>query len=271
MKLDTNRAWKDASRNVSRNREALVAVAGVFFLLPSLALGVFFPQPEPPVGMSEQQMLALAQSYYLSTLPAMIPVFICQAIGTLSLLSLVSHVARPTVGEALRLGLKGLPAYLGAQVLLGFAVGIVAALVLGLLMASGVAALAVAGLLLVAILVVIIVLRVSLSGAVIAIEGERNPVRALLRSWHLTRGNAWRLAGFYALLFVAFLVVLLMVNLVAGIPLQLLASPHVAYLVIALLSAVFNAILALYLVAVIGAVHHQLTDNPIEAERRTFE
>jgi uncharacterized membrane protein len=271
MKLDSNRAWKHASRNVSRNRDALLAVAGVFFLLPQLALALFFPQPEPAVGMNEPQIVALAQSYYLSTLPAMIPLVICQALGTLSLLSLLSHAARPTVGEALRLGLSGLLSYLGAQILLGLGIGVAGTLVLSLLAVSGSAALAVAGLLLVVLAGVAVALRVSLAAAVVAIEGERNPVRTLRRSWQLTAGNAWRLLGFYALFLVAFLVILMIASLIVGIPLQMIASSYVAEIGAALVSSALNALMAMYLVAIIEAVHRQLAGEPVEQERRAFE
>ena len=271
MKLDSNRAWKHAAGNVSRNRDALLAVAGVFFLLPQLALALFFPQPEPAVGMSEQQIVQLAQGYYLSTLPAMIPLVVCQALGTLTLLGLLSHAARPTVGEALRMGVAGLLTYLGAQILLGLGVGIAGGLVLGLLAALGGAALGIAGLLLVVLLAVAVALRVSLAGAVVAIEGERRPLRALRRSWMLTAGNAWRLLGFYALFLVAFMVVLMIVSLVIGIPLQMIATGGVAAIGTALVSSILNALMAMYLVAIIEAVHHQLAGPGIEQERRTFE
>jgi hypothetical protein len=271
MKLDSNRAWKEASRNVSRNREALLAVAGVFFLLPQLALALFFPQPEPGVGMNEQQIMELAQNYYISTLPAMIPLIVCQALGTLSLLSLLSHAARPTVGQALRLGLSGLGSYLGAQLLLGLGIGIVGSLVISVFALSGVAALAVAAMLAMILAAIAIALRVSLSGAVVAVEGERNPVRALRRSWALTSGNAWRLFGFYALFLIAFLVVLMIVSLMVGIPLQLMGGGFIANLLAALVSSGLNALMALYLVAIIGAVHSQLAGRTDEQERRPFE
>lgn len=271
MKLDSNRAWKHASRNVSRNRDALLAVAGVFFLLPQLALALFFPQPEPTVGMNEQQIVALAQSYYASALPAMIPLVICQALGTLSLLSLLRHATRPTVGEALRLGLAGLLTYLGAQILLGIGLGVMGGLIISLLAVSGIAALAVAGLLLVVLLAAAVVLRVSLSGAVVAIEGERSPLRALRRSWALTAGNAWHLLAFYALFLVASLVILMIASLIIGIPLQMMASPTATEIGTALVSSTLNALMAMYLVAIIEAVHHQLAGDPVEQERRTLE
>ena len=271
MKLDSNSAWKEASRNVSRNRDALLAVAGVFFLLPQLALALFFPQPEPGAGMSEQQIVQLARDYYLSTLPALIPLLVCQALGTLSLLGLLNHPGRPTVGQALRLGVSGLATYFGAQLLLGLGMVILGTLLISLAALSGVVALAVAIMFAVILVFIALAVRVSLSGAVVAVEGERNPVRALRRSWALTSGNGWRLFGFYALLAIAFMVILMIVSLLVGIPLQLVASDFVVNLVAAIVSSAMNALLALYLVAVIGAVHAQLAGRAAQNERRSPE
>ncbi len=258
MKLDSNRAWKDANRDISRNRDAALALAGVFFLLPQLVLALFFPQPEPTVGMSEQQIVALVQSYYATALPAMIPLAICQALGTLALLILLRHAARPTVGEALRLGVAGLPAYLGGLILLGLGLGVVGVAIITVLALSGVVTIAAAGVLLVLLLFAVVLLRVSLSGAVVAIEGERNPLRALRRSWRLTGGNAWRLLAFYALFFLAAGVVLMIVNLFVGLPLQMLGSATTAEIGNALVSSVITGVAQMYFVAIIAAVHRQL-------------
>lgn len=271
MKLDSNRAWKEASRSVSRNREALLAVAGVFFLLPQFALALFFPQPEPSAGMSEQQIVQLTQTYYLSTLPAMIPLLVSQALGTLALLCLISHEARPTVGQALRMAVSGLPTYLGGQLLVGLGLMVAGGLILSVLALSGVAAMAVAGLLLIALLAIAVALRVSLSGAVVALEGERNPIAALRRSWRLTAGNVWGLLAFYALLAVAFLVILIIVSLFLGMPLQMIASGRTAAIATALISSTLNALMAIYFVAVVGAVHSQFAGRTPEQERQPFE
>jgi len=270
MKLDSNLAWKDASRNVWRNRDALAAVAGVFFLLPQLALALFYPQPEPTAGMNQQQIVALVQGYYLSTLPLLIPMLFLQALGTISLLSLLSHAARPTVAQALRLGLTGAFTYLGAQLLLGVAIGLIGGIVLGALTMVGGAAVAVAVLVVIVAAAVAIGVRASLTAPVVAIEGERNPIRALIRSWQLSKGNVWRMIAFYALFLVAFLVVQMMVGVALGIPLAVLASPPVAQLISAVVSSTLNAIMALYLVAIIGAVHSQLAGSD-DRDRALFE
>ena len=50
MRFDSNQAWKDAASAVSANRDVLLALAGVFFVLPSFAFTLLYPQPEPPAG-----------------------------------------------------------------------------------------------------------------------------------------------------------------------------------------------------------------------------
>ena len=57
-KLDTNAAWKEASAIVSANREVLLALAGVFFMLPSLAVAVIAGEPEVIPGARPEQMMA---------------------------------------------------------------------------------------------------------------------------------------------------------------------------------------------------------------------
>jgi hypothetical protein len=66
-KLDSSAAWASAAGMVSANRDVLLAIAGVFFLLPSLVAAVFVPAPVFATGMSEQQMLAALQAYYASS------------------------------------------------------------------------------------------------------------------------------------------------------------------------------------------------------------
>src|SRR3546814_2992847 len=59
--------------------------------------------------------------------------------------------------------------------------------------------------------------KISLVGPVIAIDGIRNPVAVLARSWGLTKGNSFRLALFYLLLVVAIGVVSIIVTIVSGV------------------------------------------------------
>ena len=128
MKLDTNMAWKQATAMVAANREVLLALVGVFIILPSLAFAIFYPQPEPVPGMQPADMMKMMQAYYVSALPLMIPVILVEAIGMLAIMALFTDHTRPTVGQAIGQGATALLPYVGALLLvaIGFFIAVVA-------------------------------------------------------------------------------------------------------------------------------------------------
>ncbi|PNU05896.1 hypothetical protein [Novosphingobium guangzhouense] len=269
MKFDSSRAWTQASQAVSANREVVLALAGVFFLLPQLVFSIFFPPPETGAGMSEAQMMTALKGYYVSIAPVLIPMALFQALGSLSLLCLLDSDRRPTVGGAIRAGLKGVVPYILAQMLTGMALAVIAMAVAGVLgMVGGVVG-GVIGLALVLVLAIFVGVRLSIAAPVIAVEHVFNPVAALVRSWKLTRGNTARLLGFYALLVIAMVVLLIFGN-VLTMPIALLAPGEVARFVAAAVEAVLATVMALYFVAVIAQVHRQLAGPSAETQADLF-
>ncbi len=63
-RFDSNRAWQEASGAVNANRDALIALAGVFIALPAFALTVLLPQPEPQPGADMDAAMKLAAAYF---------------------------------------------------------------------------------------------------------------------------------------------------------------------------------------------------------------
>jgi hypothetical protein len=270
MNFDSNLAWKQASSAVSANREVLLALAGVFFMVPQLALAVFYPQPQTTTGMSEQEVMDVFAAYYGSILPMVIPMVLLQAVGTLALLSLLDGRRRPTVGEAIKGSLRGVLPYLLAQILTGFVLGLAAVVLVGGFTAAGGTAGTVVGLAAILVLAIYVGVRVSLTAAAIAVEHVSNPLVALSRSWRLTKGNTGRLLAFYGLFIVAFIVVLIIANVLVGIPLALLAPDKVAMTVEAVLGSALSALMALYFVAIIAASHRQLAGATPESDSAPF-
>lgn len=271
MTFDSNLAWKEASSAIRVNKDVVLALAGVFFLLPNLALALFFPPPEPAAGMDSKAMAAVISDYYISILPILVPTVLFQAAGTLALLTLLTDRSRPTVGEAIGSGVRGIVPYVLAQLILGIAIGLVGGAVFGLASATGLAALAVVGLVAVGGLVIYAAIKTSLVGPVIAVESERNPVAALKRSWSLTTGNSLRIAVFYVLVGVAFLVVTSVVVAVVGIFASLIGGPHAGEVTGVIVSSALNAVMALYFVAIVAATHRQLAGQTPDSVRATFE
>lgn len=253
--FDSNRAWTAASGALRANREVVLAVAGVFFLLPALVIALLYPQPEPIPGADQAAMMAQAEAYYRQTWPIALPLAALQAAGTLGLLTLLTDRARPTVGEAIRAGLGALLPYLASQIILGMALAMLFLILAGVAAGLGLPWLA-------AVFAVLIgapvMTRFALTAPVVAIERWRNPLAALRRAWQLSAGNTWRLLAFFGLILLAFLIIMSVITGLTGIVLALLLPAPAVVIAKALISSAIGAGLVVILVACLAASHAQL-------------
>lgn len=259
MKFDSNQAWKRAAAGVSANKEALFALAGVFFLLPGLAVSLFFPGPQATGDMAPDKLAELLSEHYASIMPVMIPMILFQAVGTLAMLTLLTDRTRPTVGEALKQGGRGIVPYILSQLILALAIALFGSIIVGLTSLAGAGAV---GLIFVAGLALFAAVRTSLTSPVIVIERQTNPIAALKRSWNLTEGNFLRLLAFFALVAIAFLIIMMIAGLIAGIAFSMLFGEHTSMVLMTVISSAISAIMALYFVAIIAAIHTQLAGSP---------
>jgi hypothetical protein len=256
-RLDSNAAWKEAASLVAGNRELFLVLAGVFFLFPGLASAVFVGEPPLASGMTPDQMMAAFGEFYADTWWIVVLSSVLQVVGMLAVLTLMRDRSRPTVAEAIRAGLAGLLPYLAAQLLLvagvvvigGTAVGATAAVMPGLAM--------VLTLMLVGFLA-FAAIRLIVVGPVIAVEGVRNPIVAMRRSWGLTRGNFWRILGFLVLVAILFIVVVAVIMLVIGLVLALVSSGETQRVLAATASSALTALAMLYFIGITAAIHRQL-------------
>ena len=271
MKFDSGLAWKQASSAVSANREVLFALAGVFYLLPGLALALLFPQPDMPTDPTPQEAMAIMSEYYESVLPILIPMLLFQAAGTLALLTMLTDMTRPTVGEAIKRGVKGLIPYILAQILFALVVGFAGGLVIAIGAVTGQTALAALGMGMAIALFIYGAIKTSLVAPVIVVEGQVNPIVALMRSWNLTKGNSLRLLLFYFVVAAAFLVIIMVVTAIGGIAVNLLLGEDIGGTIMLVVSAALNAVMALYFSAIIVAVHRQLAGAGQRDVSQTFD
>ncbi len=271
MKLDSNQAWKEAVAAVSANREVLLALAGVFFLLPSLAFALLMPPPEPQGAMQPEAMMKLFQDFYISALPYVIPMAFIQTVGSLAVLTLFTDRSRPTVGQAISQGFGGVLPYLAAQVLLGLALGLVGGVLIGLAAVAHSVALAVVAVLILIGALVYGALRLSLIAPVIAVDRIRNPLAALRRSWELTQGNAGRIALFLFLVFIVFAVVMIIAMGIIGVVLALVLGGSAAKTVATVISSGFGAAFSLYFLAIVASIHRQLSGPSGDSISATFD
>lgn len=257
-KLDISEAWASATRMVATNRDMLMAIAGVFFLLPGLILSIAIGKPEIANDIPPEKAMEIVLGAYMQAAPIVVLVLVLQMAGTLTVMTVMTDRARPTVAQAIRHGFGATPAYLGTWVLLYVLLPFSLLMVSGLVSLLGVPVLtAVIGILLFGA-VIFALLRTSLIAPVLACERGRNPIEAIRRSWHLTRGNAMLIFVFFALAWLLFLVVYGLVMMFAGVVLILVTSGDVQNVLSAAIASALLSVWLVYFAAMTAAVHAQL-------------
>jgi hypothetical protein len=278
-KLDMGKAWTQATGLIGTNRDTIGAIAGLFFFLPSLALALFAPelvnpQPAAPAGADPQVAMQAAldqmSKAYTDNWALFLVLSIVQFVGSMSLLALLTDRGRPTVGEAMGIGIRSIPTYLAAQILSALAVGLAVGIPLGIVAAAGspIAAVLV-GFALVLVGAYLFV-KFSLIAPVIAIDGVRNPITALRQSWRLTKGNSFRIVAFVLLLFFTIGIIAALVSGILGLVFSALGS-QIADIGNGLVSAAVNTFIGVIFLVVIAAVHRQLSGQTPEGLAQTFE
>ena len=271
MKFNSSQAWSQASAAISANREVLLALAGVFFVLPRLAFQLLAPEPPTATAGAGAAWLATMQAYYLQVAPFIIPMMVIEATGTLAMLALFTDRTRPTVGQAIVQGLQGVLPYLGAQLVFALAAGVGGGLAMGIAAATGIKLLAALAVILVVGGAIYSFLRVVLVAPVIAVDRIRQPFAALKRAWQLTQGNVGRIFLFLALLMLVLVVVMSAVIGIAGSAVAMLAGREAARIAVAVISSALSAGFAVYLAAALAAIHRQLSGLSKDSISATFE
>lgn len=260
MKLDLSAAWDGAVRMLSRNRETLLVLGGVFFFLPYLLISLFLPEAETGAvdgGADYDAAMAAMQGVYADYWWAFVLLAIVQGVGLIAVLAILGDSARPTVGEAIGRGVRYLLPQIGAQLLTALAIVAPTILALAIGLALGPAATVLLALVVLP-LVIVLMVRFSLAAPVVAIEKVGNPLAAIARSWRLTKGNALRLFAFYALLVIALIVLSTVLSLVLSLALALFGD-GAALIGGAVVMSLLNTIFALVAYAVLASVHRRLT------------
>jgi hypothetical protein len=283
MKFDGNRAWNDAVRAVSANREVLLVLAGVFFFLPGLIAALFLAEYQAEMAASVAAVMAAPKNpaalqqmmhAYGSIAPYVIVLLLVQSLGYMAMLALLTDQRRPTVGEAMAIGARSLPALIGAIVIffLGY---VVASLPLGAILVGCIAGLGTQfgtaiGITIDMVVVIVVVTRLSLTLPVIVIEGLHRPFAALQRSWRITGGSSLRLLAFYIMLAIAYLVISIALNALLNLLSAAMGSGESFVLLSGAISGVIGALTSIVLTAILAAVHRQLAGPSHGAISETF-
>lgn len=293
MGFDSSRAWNQAIDWVRTHMNMVVPLAGVFVLIPSLALFWFTGDLQAEIQAKTQapnpekvmfDVLGLMGQFF----GLIMLMSIVQSIGTMAMTAVFADRARPTVGEAINLALRCLPTVIGTvilTILVFLGAAIVWAIVLGLLagliaaVAGAGAATAVglmAGFALVGAILLLSV-RFIMVSPVIVLERVTNPVEALRRSWRMTSGHIWGLLLFFVLLWICYFVISSLIGAIVGLvtgggmfasPAQLSTGALVAN---GLVSGIMGTAATAVFTAVITACYQQLGNSGGTTVSETFD
>jgi len=262
MKLDLNAAWDQAVRLIGMNREVMLILSGVFFFLPYVMFTLLVPMPDiqaaaGPAVADTSLLAAELNGFIRQYWWAILLASAVQTAGALAVMAVLGDPRRPTVQAAIARGSALLPSSLLASALATCAAiaAVFFAILIGALTGSEVLTKTLA--LCAGPLALWLWTSLSLSSPAIAIEKIANPLAALRRSWRLTDGSRLRLAVFYVLLLVAFVVMFQVIGLAVSV-LTALLSAESAIVVSTLLLGIVQATFSLLFFAVQASVHRLL-------------
>jgi uncharacterized membrane protein YeaQ/YmgE (transglycosylase-associated protein family) len=278
MQLNSSGAWNEAVATVKANRDIMLAIAGVFFLLPGLASVLLFADLQEQLFAmmrNRSQAEKFVQSGALNPVIAYsLFAYVLQTVGNLALLSILTDRTRPTVAETLQQAVKALPSAIGTTLLT--VLGVFFASLIFSLLAAVVGK--VAGPLTIVLfgvfmgILIAAFTRLSLALPVIVADKLRNPLAVLRRSFDLTRGCSSQLLLFYVVLFVVYAVILVLVGAIAGVLAAVIAGEGKGALLLSgLLTGVIGAAAGVLFTAVLAVVHRQLAGPSSSMLKSTFD
>ena len=255
--------WDEAVKALLANRDVLLAVLGVFSILPNFALQMLAPVPEPVAGQQAAQLLDRLGVYFDANWMPVIAVTVVQFFGMLVTLALLADPARPTVSEAMRKAAGAAPTFLAALLLAlagSFLTGLIPVILIGL---SGSLSLTQLAAVIGTVVILYMLVRFAFAGPAVLLDGQRNPVLALRRSFAATQGIGWQLLVFILLIFVAFRIVGWLITAAVVLVATLIAGAAGAALVGALVGCLVQAALLACFVAVIATSYRQAADPAV--------
>jgi hypothetical protein len=257
--LSISRAWEESKAQMIADGRLMSIVAAALIVLPGLIVEVV----EPGATYTSSNLLGSVLIFASALL---------QLVGQLAIIRLAMTPA-VSVGEAIGHGARRMPVYVVAAILLTiglilllipFAVAMYAA---GVPIEAGneqaFANSPVAVLLSCLFLAVVFFFAIRmLMSSPVASEEAVGPVRILRRSWHLTAGHWWRLAGFFLAFLIGAVVAMLAVNIgvtAFAVPLFGRLDPmSLSALVVGLFDSALSAAMTVVLAVMLARIYVQL-------------
>lgn len=186
MRIDIGAVVREALAIWRRDRDVILAVAGVFFFVPNLALSLLLTMDRTPVTVDaatvdDNALIATLQAQLIENAPWLAMQALAELIGIAVLLTLLLDPARPTVGEALHSVVRRLPVLVAATLLVNAA--------------------KFGGLLLLILPALYVIGRVFVVIPVLVAEPQRRFGDAMTRALTLTKGHVLQLVSLSAMLY----------------------------------------------------------------------
>ena len=252
-KLSLSKAWDDTRAIAAREGRLLAAVALALLVLPATIAGAVNPAALTTPTMPGGRLLAM-----------WLVVLVIGIVGRIAVIRLALGPST-SVGDAIRHGLARLLPALGAMLAFVVPVSLIltpfALQVLQQPTTDPPPGPSLAILVIVAVALVLGIRLVLLALPVAAAE-DAGPIRILRRSWQLSHGNWWRLAGFVVLFFLASALVTRVAAYLVGIPAALISGPikpmTVGALLLALVIALVQSAFAVLFSVMVARIYAQL-------------
>ena len=259
-RLSISLAWEQTKSCLAADGPLLASVAAALIVLPVAVLNVISPGGISLEGSAPPSLLVL---------PLIIIVLLL-----LAQLAIVRLAIGPSVsvGDAIAHGLRRLPVYFAANLLVGVALFVFILLCATVLLGAGVPMSGNSVPLSPAVVVVAIVViaiycfawvRFFAMAAPVACAEAAGAIAIIRRSWELTAGHTWRLLGFLLLFLVGASIVILAITSVAGIVAQLLIGPieplSGSALLVGLVDGVANGAVIAILTVMLARIYVQLS------------
>lgn len=248
MKLSYSAAWDDATALLKAHGALIVALAGVFLLLPTLLVGYLVPPPAQAKDFAE--LIPRLNEYWVANWGWFAASALVRMLGSLAILFLVFAPGGTSVGTAIVRGGALLPFYLLAVILMSVAIsfGILLLILPGLYLAA----------------------RLAPLGPVMVAEGRRSPIDAFGRTFEVTKGNGWRILGFLCLVAIAAYVAAGVLNMVSGILFVLIAGKSLGPLLAMIVASATSSAIAILFLLLNAAIYRQLA-GPAAASAAVFD
>jgi len=276
MEFSMNATWARAVELVRDNLQLLAVIAGIFLLLPTMAAFLLIPDfqmlMDPAADEAETARIIEEVLGPLSILVVVALVFNFAGYG--AMVALMGR-SRPTVGAALKTGFAIVPSMIGILLLfvIAYMIGSIAIVAPISLLASlgGAPALSIIGVVAVLVLVIWLLARLSLSLPALVLGETRNPAKAMMRSFRLTRPRQWGIALFWVVVFAIYGLISLLVSGVFGVIASLMGDGIAANAVLGLVNGAMSMAIGILISAIAVAMFAQLTGPDAEKIEQTFE